>query len=152
MDKISEKAYSVINDIVVALGYEIVDIEYKTMYSEYNLTIFIHKKGGITLDDCEIVSNAIEASLDEADITAGTAYNLNISSTGLDRLIVSNDDYRRNLDTEIELVFHKTLNKKNAKGILSSYDENTITLLSKDKEIKYNKADCQIVRPYINFK
>lgn len=152
MDKISEKAFSVTNDIIVSLGCEIVDIQYKSMYNEYNLTIFIHKKGGVTLDDCELVTKSIETVLDEADITQGAPYNLNISSTGLDRLIVSDDDFRRNLETTIEIIFIKSLNKKNVKGMLISYENNTITIKNKDKIDTYNKTDCLIVRPYINFK
>lgn len=152
MKNITENAFALTNNIVVSLGYEIVDIEYKMMYNEYNLTYFIYKNGGVSLDDCEKVSKAIEIVLDEADITKGNPYNLNVSSTGLDRLIVSMDDYRRSLETEIEVIFNKTLNKKKAKGTLVSYDESTFTLLNKDKKDTYNKSDCQIVRPYINFK
>lgn len=151
MNNIADKAFNLTNDIVASLGYEIVDIEYKKVYNEDNLTFYIYKKGGVNLDDCEAVSKAVETVLDEADITLGAPYNLNISSLGLDRPIESMDDYRRSLDTEIEVIFNKNLNKKKTKGVLQTYDETAFTLLNKDKKESYNKSDCQIVRPYIKF-
>ena len=152
MDNIYNTVYQTINGIILDLGYEIVDIEYKKLYGENNLNIYIFKKGGIGLNDCEKVSVAVDTVLEESDFSKGEAYNLNISSPGLDRLIVSNDDYRRSLDTEIELIFDKPQGKKKkAIGILISYDQDTITLDNSGKVTLYNKIDVKIVRPYIKF-
>ncbi len=152
MDSICKTVYQLTNDIITNLGYEIVDIEYKKMYGENNLIIFIFKKGGVDLDDCEKVCQAIDIILDESDFTKGEAYNLNISSPGLDRLIVTNDDYRRSLDTEIEVIFDKPQGKmKKTNGILIKYDKDTLTLEKGGKENVYNKADLKTVRPYIKF-
>ena len=50
-----------------------------------NLTIYIDKVGGVTIDDCEALHRLIDAPLDELDPTGGVAYTLNVSSCGLDR-------------------------------------------------------------------
>ncbi|HOO22303.1 MAG TPA: ribosome maturation factor RimP [Clostridia bacterium] len=153
MIDVVSKAKEVIIPVVERLGYEVVDIEYKKEYGENNLTVYIFKKGGVSLDDCELVNNELDPVLEINDITEGASYNLNISSPGLDRKIVTPDDFRRNMDTDIELVFVKPLGKKkHTHGILVAYDENSVTILQKDREVKYDKGNLSVVRPYIDFK
>ena len=74
-----------VQSIIEKLGYSLIDIEYKKKSNGMNLTIFIDKKGGVSLNDCEIVHNAIDKILDELDPTQGESYFLNVSSPGLDR-------------------------------------------------------------------
>ena len=152
MNDIVSKAKELLTPIIESIGYEVVDIDYSKSYGEYNLTVYIFKKGGITFDDCEKVNNALDEVLDENDITNGAAYNLNISSPGLDRPIVTPDDFRRSLDTEIEILFINPINKrKMANGILVAYDDNTVTLKIKDKNEVFDKKNASIIRPYIKF-
>lgn len=153
MANIVANAKEIISPVVEKLGYEVVDIEYKKQYGENDLIIYIYKKGGVSLDDCELVNNALDEVLDKADISEGQNYNLNISSPGLDRKVVSEDDYRRSLDTELELIFITPIGKRDkTHGTLIAYDEICVTLKQKDKDIKYDKTNISIVRPYINFK
>ena len=69
--------------IIEDMGYEVVDIEYKKLYNQMNLTFYIYKQGGITIEDCERVNNALDAPLEQYDITQGQPYILNISSPAL---------------------------------------------------------------------
>lgn len=152
MNVVVQRAASIVTPIVESLGYEVVEIDYSKSYGENNLTVFIYKKGGVTLDDCEIVNNALDEVLDNNDITDGAAYNLNISSPGLDRPIVTADDFRRSLDTEIEILFVEPVGKKKkANGILIKYDDDTVTLKANDKEVVYDRKNASIIRPYIKF-
>ena len=153
MHKIAERAEELCRGIIESLGYEIVETSFKNEYGLDNLTFFVYKKGGITLDDCEIVNNAVDLVLEENDVSDGRPYNLNISSPGLDRPIITDDDFRRSTDTDIEIIFIKAVNKKTkTHGILTSYDENIITIIEKGKPTRYERANCQKIRPYINFK
>lgn len=153
MANIVENAKEIISPVIEKLGYEVVDIEYKKQYGENDLIVYIFKKGGVSLDDCELVNNALDDVLEQADISEGQNYNLNISSPGLDRKVVSEDDYRRSLDTELELIFITPIEKRDkTHGTLIAYDASSITLKQKDKDIKYDRANISIVRPYINFK
>lgn len=153
MLEIIAKAKQIITPVVVSLGFEVVDIEYKKQYNENNLTVYIYKKGGVSLDDCELVNNALDTVLEENDPTEGQTYNLNISSPGLDRKVVSCDDFRRSLDTDLELVFVNPMGKrKQTHGMLISYDDESVTIRQKDKDTKYERSNLSIIRPYINFK
>lgn len=152
MNSVAEKALKVLTPIVEEAGYELIDVDYSKQYGENTLTIYIYKKGGITLQDCEKVNEAVDATLEEEDLTDGVPYNFNVSSPGLDRPIKTLDDYRRSLDTEIEIIFIQPMGKKKkVNGILIAYDETSATLKIKDREVKFDKDNFQIVRPYIKF-
>ena len=140
--------------IIENLGYELVETSYKKNYGENNLTFYIYKKGGITIDDCETVSKAVDSVLDENDVSRGEFYYLNVSSLGLDRPIISEDDYRRSLGEDIEVIFlpEYAPKKKKIHGKLISYDVENITIEEKGKSFTYEKRSLSMVRPYLNFK
>ena len=139
--------------IAEELGYELVETKYTKNEGQNHLTFYKNKKGGIMIDDCETFSKAIDPILDEHDVSHGEAYFLNVSSLGLDREVITDDDYRRNLDEDLEIFFAKNVGKKKkTHGILLSYDENMITINEKGKKVIYERKDLDKVRPYIDFK
>lgn len=149
---VKDNAEKLLTPIIEGLGYEVVEIRYEKAYGEDNLTIFIFKKGGINFDDCEKVNAELSAVLDENDITSGQVYNFNVSSPGLDRPVVTADDYRRSLDTELELIFCETSKKKSVHGMLISYTDSAVALRINGKEVSFDKGSIKLARPYINFK
>ena len=66
------------------LGYELWDVEYVREGADYYLRITLDSENGITLDDCETFSRAIDPLLDEAD-PIPDAYHLEVSSPGIER-------------------------------------------------------------------
>ena len=80
MSKIIEDVKNCVEPIIQSLNMELVDVEFKKQYGQDTLTIFIDKDGGVDLDACELVHNAIDAPLDELDPTSGKAYTLNVYS------------------------------------------------------------------------
>ena len=68
------------------LGYELIDLEYMPGRSRSQLRLFIDKPGGVGIDDCERVSHELSALLDVED-PIPTAYTLEVSSPGLDRVL-----------------------------------------------------------------
>ena len=149
---VKERAEKEIVPIIEQIGYEVVEVAFKKEYDYDTLTFFIWKSGGITLDDCEAVNNALDIPLEENDITNGAPYTLNISSPGLDRAIITNDDYRRNLDLELEAIFLKQVDrKKKISGFLREYDENFVTLESKGKKVKLDRHNIKSLKQLIKF-
>lgn len=131
-------------------GMELVEIRYFKEFGKFNLTVFIWKKEGITLDDCENVHKLISDKLDEYQDMFLDEYVLNVSSPGLDREIKSNDDLRRALDTEIQII----KDKKKSHGVLKSFDDDNITILSGDnldKERTILRNKITKIQPYIRF-
>ena len=106
-------------------GVELVELGFKKEYGKLNVTVYLWKKEGIALNDCEKVHNVVSERLDTIESELPDEYVLNVSSSGLDRKIVTNDDFRRALDTEIE-VFDNTKAKQH--GVLKEYDDEKIVI------------------------
>ncbi len=142
-----------ITPVIEGLGYELVDAEYKTQFGVKALVVYIFKKGGIGFDDCIKVDEAITPVLETLDPSDGAQYNLNVSSPGLDRPVVTEDDYRRNLDEELEAIYIKrdSDGNKRVHGILVGYDEDSFTLSIDGKERKIEKSAIKKLQPYIKF-
>jgi ribosome maturation factor RimP len=83
-------------------GLELVDLEFKSGKSRSLLRIFIDKKGGVTLSDCENVSRQLSAFLDVKDWIR-SAYVLEVSSPGLDRPFRTDRDYERAIHQLVRL-------------------------------------------------
>ena len=64
---IETKVEAVIENKILSLGYELYDVEYVKEGKDYSLRIYIDKENGISLEDCELVSNEITDILDEVD-------------------------------------------------------------------------------------
>lgn len=82
--------------VVEAEGMELVEIEFKTGKSRKLLRVFIDKAGGVTVSDCENVSQQLGTLLDVHDLLKD-AYILEVSSPGVDRPLKSDRDYQRAL-------------------------------------------------------
>jgi len=94
------------------LGLELVNIEYRREPHGWVLRFFLDKEGGITLDDCATASRQISSLLDVEDIIP-TAYNLEVSSPGLERPLKKRADFERFTD---HLVKIKTLDAVDIDG------------------------------------
>lgn len=67
MAKIEEKVEELIESNILELGYELYDVEYVKEGKDFYLRIYIDKSDGISLEDCEKVSNNITEILDNKD-------------------------------------------------------------------------------------
>lgn len=113
--------------------FELVDVEFVKEGPNNFLRIYIDKPGGITIDDCQIVSELINNKLDEID-PIEQSYFLEVSSPGLDRPLKTDKDLKRNLGKDVELKFYQSVKgKKKLVGELISFNEETIKIL--DDEI-----------------
>ncbi len=146
-----------VNEVICRIaetnGYEVVEIKYFKEYKHPSLTIFVWKKGGIQIDDLEVLHNAVSDELDLYEADFPSEYQLNISSPGLDRPIVDDDDYRRNLGEVIEIFYEENGKKEKIHGELKAYTSDDVTIIGgkNKKEITINKTKINKVLPYIEF-
>ena len=149
---VKEKVTELVKPIIENLGYELVDVDYSKSHSGMDLTICIYKPEGVSIDDCEIVSRAIDGPLDDLNPTNDTPYNLNVSSPGLDRPIKSQDDARRNVGNKIEVeLFSQKNGKKIWIGKLVEYNQNTITLETENGLMQFEFSEIALASPVIEF-
>ena len=152
MSKISDEVQEFITPIVEKLGYEIVEVEFAKKFNGDNLTVFIDKPNGVTIDDCETVHNAIDEPLDELDPTCGKPYTLNVSSPGVDRPIVTDRDFTKNLGEVLEIKLFKAVEKKKTLiGRLESFNENEVALNVDGKKIVFLRNLISKATKYIDF-
>lgn len=146
MTKLEERIEALLKPIIENLSYELYDVIYAKEAKDYYLKIFIDNKNGITIDDCEVVSNAISDILDEEDIIK-EQYFLEVSSAGLERVLRSDKHLNDNLGKEIEVKLFKNLeNKKVYKGILKEFDADSITICEENNDIKLDKKNIAIIK------
>ncbi len=127
---------------------ELVETRYFRQYGSDTLELLIWKKGGISHSDCESVHNLASEELDKYEDAFASAYVLNVSSLGLDRKIVTDDDFRRALETEIECV---GADKKKIHGILEGYDSQSVSVRVGEQIKKLQRNNLTKVQPYIRF-
>lgn len=142
---------SISEEVVSGLDYELVDVEYVKESGDFYLRVYIHKPGGINLDDCQIVSEKLSNRLDEEDIIQ-KAYYLEVSSPGLDRPLKTDKDLERNLENEVEVSLYKAMDGlKKYEGILKSYDGDSVELMTADKMVKIPRESVSLIRLTIKF-
>lgn len=108
---------------VTGMGYELVDLE---MTSRGLCRVFLDKPGGITLEDCERVSN----QLTRLFTVEGVAYErLEGSSPGLDRPLKKEADFVRFKGSKANLKLRMPINgRKNFAGVLGDIVDGTLQL------------------------
>lgn len=75
-------------------GLELVDVELVKEGANRYLRLFIDKEGGVTFDDCEAISRAVDAKLDA--IWPNPPYEFfEVSSPGLERPLKRDEDFAR---------------------------------------------------------
>ncbi|OUD15309.1 ribosome maturation factor RimP [Thioflexithrix psekupsensis] len=123
------------------LGYELLGIERLTQGRFRTLVrIYIDHPNGITITDCERVSQQLSSVLDVTDPIA-SQYTLEISSPGLDRPLFHLEQYPRFCGSRVRVRLNKTLEQRRKfLGILKQVDleQQQITLVCDEKE--YNIA------------
>ncbi len=92
--EIASSIEALVMPILVDLGIELVELEYKREGRDWFLRLFIDKPDGVTLDDCAEVSREVDAVL-EVENLIETAYRLEVSSPGIDRPLKKPADFAR---------------------------------------------------------
>ena len=133
------------------LGLTIADVEFKQGKSPA-LTVFIDKAGGVSLDDCEKLHNAIFEPLDELDPTFGFAYTLNVSSLGADRPFKTDADFNSHIGKMVEVKLYAAVKgKKFYEGELISYDGERIVIKTVKETFSFDLKSVVKVNEYIDF-
>lgn len=141
-----------INPIIENLGYEVVEVEYAKKSDGMNLIFYIDKDEGVDIKDCELVSKAIDETLEQLNPTEDKPYILSVSSPGIDRPLKNDRDFERNKGKEISVtLFAKKDGKKEFKGQLEEYDNESLTILVGEQKIKFDKKDVAHIVPVIKF-
>lgn len=129
--KIAATVEELIREPVTSAGYLLWDVDYYKEGADYNLLVTIEnpdRKKPIDLDDCEKISRLLSPLLDEADPIRDMYY-LEVSSAGLERTLSRPEHFEFYRNTPVSVRLYAPCNgSKSLAGILTAYDDDTITL------------------------
>jgi ribosome maturation factor RimP len=150
MGALPERAEKEIEKIVKSEGLELVHIDYHRQGRGYLLRVDIDKDGGVTLDDCQLVSHQISAYLDVDDVVP-SEYELQVSSPGLDRKFYRDTDYQKFLGRLVRVKTSKPIRGLHViVGRLKEYDGRKIVVsdpaVRKDPDYQIPLADIKETR------
>ncbi|RGS82917.1 ribosome maturation factor RimP [Coprococcus sp. AF21-14LB] len=147
-----QKTEELLLPIIEKNQFELVDVEYVKEGSNWYLRAYIDKPGGITVDDCEVVSRALSELLDQNDFIEDS-YILEVSSPGLGRPLKKEKDFQRSLGEEVEIRTYRAINRqKEFVGVLKGYDKESVTIEYEDEtEQTFLKSDIALIHLAFDF-
>ncbi|MFT4006534.1 MAG: ribosome maturation factor RimP [Lacrimispora sp.] len=146
------KTESFLLPLMKEINFELVDVEYVKEAGNWYLRAYIDKEGGITVDDCEVVSRRLGDWLDEKDFIEDS-YILEVSSPGLGRPLKKDKDFERSIGKDVDIRLYKPLNKqKDFTGSLKAYNKETVTIIQEDgTELVLNRPEIALIRLAFDF-
>ena len=128
MRKIPALVEKLARPIVESMGLMLWDVEFVKEGATQILRVYIDRPEGISTEDCEAVSRALDPLLDEAD-PIENAYVLEVSSAGLERPLKRPSDFERFMGSLVEVrLYAPRAGARVFTGHLTGYDNGTVTL------------------------
>jgi len=116
-------------------GIELVHVEHQVEQSGRTLRLYIDKPGGVTLDDCAVISRQLGDILD-VNLEAGGSYHLEVSSPGPERPLGKKQDYERFKGKTVKIRTIRPVNdRRNFRGVLMGVSEDVITVMVNGEKI-----------------
>lgn len=125
------------------MGYELYAIE-QTGAGGRTLRIAVDSAQGVSLDDCERVSEVAGPLLDQADLIEGP-YTLEVSSPGAERAIRSRDEYSRFVGRRVNVRYRAGESEGVVEGTLAAVDDNGIAVKGRGTQVVHMDWDDVIV-------
>ncbi len=118
------------------MGLELVEVQFRRESGGWILRLFIDREGGINVDDCASVSRQISAYLEVEELIEH-AYNLEVSSPGLERPLKKIDDFVRFAGRKARIKLKEPIDGQRVFfGLLGPVHENKLTLDVEDRQME----------------
>ena len=130
------RAFEAIEPIVAQAGLILIGVERAQEGRRLTLWVYLDHPDGITLEQCGQVSPEISAALDVVDPIAD-AYDLRVSSPGIDRPLMSGADFERFLGRTVNMRLMSPLQgRRKFKGEILRVEGPDVTLRCDDGEFR----------------
>lgn len=138
--------------IATNLGLELIDVEYVKEGAAWYLRLYVDKPGGVGLDDCQAVSEAVGTKLDEIDPIPDNYY-LEVSSPGIERPLKKDRDFERYTGREVLInTFAPMDGQKDFLGELLGLVEDHVQMRLRDgREISLPKDKISKANLHVDF-
>ncbi|MFO7969576.1 MAG: ribosome maturation factor RimP [Candidatus Izemoplasmatales bacterium] len=141
------KLKSEVDSFLKSINYSLYDLKIVKENKDKILRIYIDKPEGVTMDNIVEVTKLINPFIDDLDPFEGS-YLLEVSSPGAERELRSEAAIKHAIN---RLVHVETFNQS-LEGDLINFDGTVLTLLVKNKKIKINYIDVNLIRLAVDFR
>lgn len=145
----AENVTSLVKPIVEEMGLELWDVRVVKEGALTYLRIYIDKDEGVMIDDCEAVSRAVDAPLDELDPIDGE-YTLEVCSPGIERELVKDEHFEQFIGADVMVKMIRPIEGIGREfcGKLKNYDRPNITIEdhSGENEVTFSKKEAVYVK------
>lgn len=150
---IAEKVAELIKDAIEECGCTLWDVELVKEGADLSLVISIDKEGGVSLEDCEMVNDAVDPIIEEAD-PIDEGYYLEVSSAGLERELSKPEHIRAYIGSDVSIKLYAPMDgRKNFEGILKSFDEDNkaVTVLEGENETVIEQSKIAVMKNTVEY-
>lgn len=138
-----QQVRSIVEPIIEQLGLRLWDVRYVKEGAQWYLRVFIDKDGGVTIEDCESVSRAIDKPLDDND-PIEQSYCLEVCSPGIERELTRTEHFQQFIGSDIMVklirpipeigkeLFGKLAEESKDEFVIENEDGDTLTIKKKD--------------------
>ena len=135
--------------IAADFDVELLEVQFRRETAGWVLRLVIDKPGGVTVDDCAIMSREVGAML-EVEAFIDHAFSLEVSSPGLDRPLKKQGDFARSCGQNVRIVLHEPLQGEHViYGVLKSADNSTVTIAGEKGPVRIDMK--KIARARLDF-
>ena len=146
MSKVVDIVTELAKPVVEQTGCILWDVEYVKEAGQWHLRVYIDKNEGISIEDCENVSRALDPILDEKDPIADS-YVFEVSSAGLERTLRRPEHFARFMGNTVEVKLYKPQNgSKVFSGTLTKYENGDVTIETESGKTTFIKEQVAAVR------
>jgi ribosome maturation factor RimP len=126
--EVVERIRTVAEPILAERGLELVEVELQREGRGWILRLYMDRAGGVTLDDCQQVSEELGDHLDVEDLI-DHPYHLEVSSPGLDRPLTREADFLRYAGKAVRITTHEAVEgQRNFRGRLAGLEDGMVLL------------------------
>ena len=106
-----EEVSELLRNLVSSMQYDFWGLNISQQNNSIKLTLYIDKEDGIKIDDCEKVSKQTTLLLDTKNIF-DSDYILEVSSPGLDRILMTKDHFKKYINENIKIKLKWLVNNR----------------------------------------
>ncbi len=143
-----QSVWKMAQPIIEGLGMTIWDVRFVKEGAYHYLRIFIDRPEGVTIDDCEAVSRAVNGPLDELD-PISEEYCFEVCSPGIERELTRPEHFEAYLGAVLNIRMIRPLENgsRDITAILHSYEDNQMKVELQDGTmLTINRKDAASVR------
>ena len=147
MDTVKEQLKELLEKPLAAEGCEIADLVLSRYKNDSTVRVFIYSDRGATLDECARVSGIVGALIDGTSLFK-SGYNLEVSSPGLDRPLMTARDFKHRIGETVKIQYVDQKRKSGPVEITAATDD---TVEFEDVDGRFTVALSDIVQAKIVF-